>query len=442
MRRRSSLYVAVMGILLATSSCSSTDAPDAPADSGEDTSADAAPPIDGAVDAGATDVTPDAPPDSKTDAASDASDDDARDAGDASSTPGVPVMPIISRHVPVFSSSNVYSPATNANDDDYGTDYRSIGVPAWVAYDLSSVPSAHRGKVLVVYFNGSYAYNTVHGAHYNNLAAYTIEANAAAGGGAAPSSGWTTLATVSGNTLHSRQHVVDLAGSPWIRILVSASDGSSLNTDASFNQLDVYDLSSIGAPTDDWIFYRDSITACGMVTLPESGTEPFAVLLHAADATRWPVAENGGEPFDRAGDGERHLLGTFDAAKGTGYLSIFPGHFVALSYGMNDAGATDPATYATSMEALVKAVLAAGKVPVIPKISYTNDAAHNAAIPALNAKIDELYAKYPAIVHGPDFWTYFQSHLSLVGAADIHPTPAGYAAMRKLWAVAMRSAVY
>ena len=436
MRARRLAFVAPACLLPLLAGCSSADA-SAPVDGGGDAGLDADPPRDD----GGRDARPDADADVTTDSrpAADTRGDAADVASDSPATSGLAAMPIISRHVPVFASPGASSPPSNANDDDYGTDYRSGGVPAWLAYDLSAVPVAHRGKVLVVHYNGSYAYNTLHGPHYNNLGDYTIETNAAPGGGGAPSSGWTTQLTVSGNTLHSRQHVLDLAGAPWVRIQVTASDGSALNTDASFNQLDVYDLGALGVPTDDWIFYGDSITAGGMVTFPEAGTEPFAVLIHAKDGARWPVAECGGEPFDRVADGLRHLLGAFDPAKGTGYLSIFPGRFVALSYGMNDAGATDPATYASAMETLVTAVLGAGKVPLIPKISFTNEAAHNAAIPALNAKLDELYAKYPAIVRGPDFWTYFQTHPTEVGAGDIHPTAAGYAAMRRLWADAMIS---
>lgn len=357
----------------------------------------------------------------------------------------VPVMPIISRGVPAFASANVY-PGTSpdyANDNDYSTEYRSHGLPAWVAYDLSSVPRSHRGKVLAVYYNGSYGYNTIHTRHFDNLASYTIDVNAAPGRRPPPASGWVTLVSVTGNTLHSRQQVLNLKGRNWIRIDITASDGTSLNYDASFGQFDIYDLSSVGRPTDDWIFYGDSITAGAMETYAEAGVGPFAQLIHQADPRRWPVAENGGEPFDTSHDAVHRLLGPFSAHAGTGYLSIFPGRYVVLSYGMNDAvTSSNGISYYSNMQKLVRAVLAMGKVPVIPKLNFTNDSIHNANIPALNARIDRLYKQYPQIVRGPDFWSVFLTHRALIGSNDIHPTAQGYALMRKLWAKRMLAEVY
>jgi endoglucanase len=337
------------------------------------------------------------------------------------------IMPLISQQATAYASPNLYSgsSASYANDANSSTQYRSSGTPAWVAYHLSSPVQ----QALVVYYNSSYAYSTLHGSHYNNLGSYTIDANSAAGT-TPPTTGWTSLITVTGNTLHSRQHVLDLTGYNWVRINVTASDGSSLNYDAAFTEFDLYS----GSPTDDWIFYGDSITAGGMNTYPNSGVGSFADLIRQAIPGRYPVAENGGEPFDTSSDAVKRI---------PGYLSIFPGRYVALSYGMNDAaGSTDGSGFYNNMQKVVQAVLAAGKIPIIPKISYTNDATHNNNIPILNAKIDQLYQAYPQIVKGPDFWTYFQQHPSLIQVGGIHPTGQGYAAMRQQWANAMLQEVY
>jgi len=51
-----------------------------------------------------------------------------------------------------------------------------------------------------------------------------------------------TLETVTGNVLHSRDHVLQFAGYNWIRINASASDGSPGNSDVAIN-MDVYDAS-------------------------------------------------------------------------------------------------------------------------------------------------------------------------------------------------------
>jgi hypothetical protein len=352
-------------------------------------------------------------------------------------TPADSATSLISRGVPAFASSNPGG-AGYANDNDGGTEWRSVLTPAWLAYDLSAVPVAKRQQVLSVYYNNSYGYTTRYGSHYNNPGGYTIEANSAPGGSHPPAAGWTTLVTVTGNTFHSRQHLFDLRGANWVRLNVTASDGADLNQDAALSSFDIYDVSTY--PTqlpDDYIFYGDSITASAMCPCPNSGTKGLPELIHAARPGRWPVMENGGDPYETSGGAVTALLGA------SGYLSMFPGTYVGLSYGMNDAAAAGNETaYYHNMKQLVDAVLAKGKIPMIPLIGYTNEPNHNANIPAYNAKIEQLYSEYPQIVHGPDFWTFFTAHPELVEANDVHPTGQGFAAMRRQWAAALLGSVY
>ena len=144
-------------------------------------------------------------------------------------------------------ASSAQYPATNANDGDYNTAWRSNGVPATLALDLSGVAAAMRQSILVAWYNDdtySYDHTLISGSGYNNPGSYTIEANAAAGGGAAPATGWVVLATVTGNHLHSYSHYLSFAGYNWIRANFSASDGSTGNSDIALN-IDVYDLSLI-----------------------------------------------------------------------------------------------------------------------------------------------------------------------------------------------------
>ncbi|MFL6127523.1 MAG: DUF4082 domain-containing protein [Mycobacteriales bacterium] len=345
------------------------------------------------------------------------------------------VASIISRGVPAYASS---SGAERANDDDYGTEWRSSGTPAWLAYDLSGVPAAKRQRVLAVYYNNSYGYSTRSGPHYNNLGSYRIESSTAAGGGAPPDSGWRSLVEVERNTLHSRQHVLRLAGANWLRIRITASDGAAMNTDASTNSFDVYDVGTGRAQVpDDFIFYGDSITAGGMCPCPGGGVPSLPELIHAAHPPAWPVMENGGEPGETSAGALHALVGP------AGYLSQFPGTYVGLSFGMNDAGVDGgQQTYYENMKQLVQAVLATGKIPMVPTIGYTGDRERNARIPAYNAQVQRLYGEFRQIVPGPDFWAAFRAHPELVGANDIHPSAAGYAAMRQLWAQALLSTVY
>jgi acyl-CoA thioesterase-1 len=134
----------------------------------------------------------------------------------SAATPPPSPMPLISRSKPAFASSGT---ASNANDANYDTIWRSsaaisASTPAWLAYDLSSVPAAQRAQVYVGWYNDPITYPYDHvmdGSNaYNSIKDYTIQVNAAAGGGSAPTTGWTTLATVTGNVYHSRSHLVKI----------------------------------------------------------------------------------------------------------------------------------------------------------------------------------------------------------------------------------------
>src|SRR5262249_31354263 len=122
----------------------------------------------------------------------------------------------------------------------------STSAPAWLAYDLSSVPACQRGKVLVSWYqpvaydafdpydftiDTSYvqAIDSTGNGKYGLAVTYTLEANAAAGGGQPPSSGWTALlpSAVTNNVYHARAHSVDLTGYNWLRMTVTAVTGSA-----------------------------------------------------------------------------------------------------------------------------------------------------------------------------------------------------------------------
>ncbi|HEX3047348.1 MAG TPA: cellulose binding domain-containing protein [Bacillota bacterium] len=337
-------------------------------------------------------------------------------------------MPIISRGVPAYCSVDV---ASNANDSDYGTTWRG-NTPGWLAYDLSGVPAAQRGQVLAVWYNpDTYDYDPtiLSKGSYGSLNTYTIEGNAAAGGGtSAPTSGWTTLVTVSNNIYHSRQHAINLTGYNWIRLNVTSSNAGGGNW-VSIN-FDVHNASQ--SVQDSWIFYGDSITAGGMTVA--SGTT-FAKLINASKSNYFPAAECGGTGA---------IFSTDGANKINTWLSMFPGKYVGIAFGTNDAwgNQTGAAKYYTNTETMVKAVLAAGKIPIISKIPWSGNADISNNAPSYNAQIDALYAAYPQIIQGPDLWTFFKNNPTLLSGDNVHPSADGYAAMRQQWANTMLSAVY
>jgi lysophospholipase L1-like esterase len=362
----------------------------------------------------------------------------------ASSSTSTPIkLPVISRSKPAYAQNASY-PASQAVDANYGTTFRTTSALGWLAVDLSTVTSTQRKKVLVAWYSpteGSYDYSVSGQTPYNQPKDYTIDVNTGAGGGAAPTSGWVTLATVTANTKHSRQHVVDMTGYNWIRMNVTASNGSTGNFDADFN-LDVHDASlSNSAYTnntmdgDSWIFYGDSITAgaFGHATIGSTGN--FSQLINAGNTNFFPSHVDAGVGGWKTTD----LVSRMDA-----WLALFPGRYVAINFGTNhtgDCSASGQNTFYNEYLTLVDKVIAAGKVPVVPKMPWAPAAAVQSCGPSFNTKIDQLYAARTQIIPGPDLWSVFLNKSSWF-ADTLHPNDTGYAEYRKAWANAMLAVLY
>jgi lysophospholipase L1-like esterase len=350
----------------------------------------------------------------------------------SANTPSPKEAPLINRHIPSFASTETY-PASSANDDSYDTTWRSNSAPAWLTYDLSKLPIAKRSKVLVVWYNGTgnYDHTLLNNSAYNMPQDYTIDVNSATGGGNPPTEGWVTLETVRGNHYHSRQHTITMTGYNWLRINITAIDGSLENYDASIN-MDIYDAST--ALADDWIFFGDSITAGAMGQQSLNGTASFAQLINAHAPNNYPAQESGGIGYFTSAEGMTNL---------NTWLQLFPGKYIGLSYGTNDTLAClNPATFYNNYVTMVQDVIKAGKIPLVPYIPWGPKDTIQQCGPVLNGQITNLYRAFPQIIHGPDLWSFFQSHQNLISDDNIHPTDAGLAAYRQQWANAILTEVY
>lgn len=369
-------------------------------------------------------------------------------------------MPIISRNVPAWTNDDFSGsfPASNANNAIYGAQnyWRCIQTPVanansgtliapvYLAYDLSGVPSAQRQNVILVWYNdpSTDPYDSqIEATNYNNSpAAYIIDINTAAGG-TLPTTGWVTKVTVSSETRHSRQHLVNMAGANWIRIQVTAINGSASNNNCALN-VDVHDVHIANA--DNWIFFGDSITQRGFdhddFWLP--GTLPAQI--NAKISTNFPLMENGGLAGYKASDiVANNYLAT--------WLPLFTGKYVGLNYGTNDAdaGGAPVTNFLSNMTSLVNQVLAAGKIPVVQKsICWGSNGGIPTNGPLINADLQTLFANFPEIIQGPDLWAFFSANQNLIAADGIHPTdPAasqgnGYIYYRQLWANSLLASVY
>jgi chitodextrinase/lysophospholipase L1-like esterase len=365
------------------------------------------------------------------DAANNVSSQSTQVSGTTNSASGgaIAAMPIISRGKPAFASTNNAS-ANLANDSDYTTTW-SGSQPGWIAYDLSSVPSSQRQQVAVAWHTGT-------GNRYDNAifpepkfsipGPYVIESNAAPSASSAPTTGWVILYTSPDPQNYSQnQHSVNLAGANWIRFRSTAVNinNSSGSTGISFN-LDVHDA-HLGVQ-DSWIFYGDSITQFAW----DSGS--YGSLINAAKPQYFPAATNAGFTFAHAYDATPAM---------SRWLALFPGKYVGLAFGTNDAGGSTPVNFYNDMKNLADQVLAAGKVPIIPTIPWDTNSTHASQINALNAQITQLISDYTGrIVSGPDLWTAFLNKPNLFQSGGLHPNAAGNVVYRQEWANKMQTVVY
>ncbi len=335
--------------------------------------------------------------------------------------------PVISRNCPAYSQTNP-STASSANDEHYFS-FWSGTASDYLAYDLSEVPASQRKKVLAVWYNatGQYDYTVVNQNSNAMPTDYTIEVNAATGG-TYPEDGWEVVETVTANTLHSRQHVVDMEGYNWIRMNVSKADGKEGGS-VQLN-FDIHDVSD--GIDDSWIFFGDSITAGGMMNCYGTG---FATYINQIDSKYFPAQENGGIGGIFSTDGKNNI---------DRWLSTFPGKYVSIAYGTNDAwgNQTGAQKYYENTVYMVEKVLEMGKVPVVPKIPYATETGVNNYLDEYNKMIDKLYEEYPEVVKGPDFDTYFRENPDLLSSDGVHPSSEGYDGMRQLWASTMYENVY
>ena len=305
--------------------------------------------------------------------------------------------PVISRSCPVYTNSGSEQEAKYANDEAYFS-FWNAQAPAYVAYDLSDVPESQKKEVIAVWYNttGAFDYSVLDYSSSNGEPSdYTIEVNTAPGG-KYPEDGWKIAETVSGNTLHSRQHALSMEGCNWIRMNITGADGNPAGR-SSIN-FDIHNVSD--GISDSWIFYGDSITACGMNNCYGTG---FATYVNKLDSKYFPVQENGGIGG---------IMSTHGAAKIDEWLAVFPGKYVSIAYGTNDSwgNQTGAQKYYDNTAYMVEKVIQAGKVPVVPTIPFSKEPGISAYLDDYNAMIHKIYEKYPQVIKGPDFAEFFKEN--------------------------------
>lgn len=352
----------------------------------------------------------------------------------AAGSPRAQSMPLISRNAAsgglavAFASNEAFYPASNCADNDYKTFWRSVtvpsaGVPQGVGYDLSGVPAAQRASVLVNWVNQQQ--DVLPAAPTLLPVNYKIQANAAAGGGAAPGGGWVDLVTVTSNALHGRQHLVNLSGYNWVRLWVTVSAGAAGNDDMQLQMLDLHDA-HLGAD-DGILILGDSITA--ECTLPFNALSNvtwaggnLAQLVNASNPSHFPAVQGGGQGATNMA----YIVSNFAAL-----TAGFACKYVGVHMGHNDANqpaalsAPTVTTWYNNLLSVIDSIKALNKIPVLAKLLYGNAQASYAANGVtLNAKIEQAFTDRTGCVRGPDLYNFFQANNGLL-RDGLHPTYTG-----------------
>ena len=317
----------------------------------------------------------------------------------------------------------------SCNDVYYDAWNGSVG--SYLAYDLSDIPQEQRAVINVAWYSGAwnnYDYTVLKESPGASLSSYRISVNAAAGG-SYPETGWEEIVTVEDYTAHSGENSFPFAGYNWVRIEVLGVQNGGKNV--SLN-VDIHSV--MNGLVDSWMFYGDSITACGMVTF-SAGDGNFADFLHELDPRFYPAQENGGIGG---------VLSTHGKANIDRWLKQFPGQYVSIAYGTNDCWGDQTGTeqYYENLVYMIRAIQAAGKTAVLPKIPFSLEKGISEHVERYNAKVDQIYAEFPDVIPGPDFYTWFKENPDMLSGDGVHPSDAGYNAMRRIWAETVLEAVY
>jgi hypothetical protein len=173
------------------------------------------------------------------------------------------------------------------------------------------------------------------------------------------------------------------------------------------------------------LFVGDSITVMSV-------NSSIASAVRALDPSRNPTVVNvaiGGTDAASWADG--------DPSRGSisGVLASSDARFVVLALGTNDYQPVFKANY----EKLIQAVLAAGRVPVLPYMPWTNNESPGKEA-LINADIESLLAKYPQARRGADLYAVTVNRPDLFrGPGDVHPNDAGIAVIQQAWTQNLRT---
>jgi hypothetical protein len=255
---------------------------------------------------------------------------------------------------------------------------------------------------------------------------YTIDTNTAALG-SYPAAGWVNAVTVTGNTLRTKAHIINLAGINHVRVNVTAMVGAGA-TACKLN-VDIFDVSRVinGAHTRvsaGIAHIGDSVTARSMVWGSAQGAD--ASLNAKQSFTDRVFAATGRRTFEFGLGWSGSTSAGWDAQLPS-WIGNIPTKYCEVSLGINDAGTgVSPSAYNASMTSIVNQLATAGIMAIIPSIIKCTGSPYAANIPALNTEITNIISANPTkCIAGAD---YYNNAAITISGDGIHPDSPGIVA--------------
>jgi hypothetical protein len=335
---------------------------------------------------------------------------------------------LVSRSLPVVSSSGT---AANATSSNYNSLLQITGTNGSVWIDISSLTDAQKASMALYWYNEVGVDTTTlyfdlenktgtGGAQTNLPTAYTIKGSTQAGGGSSvPSSGITTIATVSSNSYQSRKHSFSASGYNWIGMDISSSSGSNIQL-----KLDLWD---VRAGQRDIFHVGDSRTWFGLRHgNPHGGStarDALGNLMQPTTGFHVPTICAG-----MSGANVANIVPLISE-----WMTAMPGFKRAtVNLGINDAlAAAHGSTWTNNYQSLVNALLSAGVEKVFCEtIGDTPASTPHANLAAYNTAIANIVSGTPGCFAGFDEYQFFVDTPSYISGDQVHATDAGYAALR------------
>ena len=226
---------------------------------------------------------------------------------------------------------------------------------------------------------------------------------------------WKNVVARATSNTRSREARFSFTGQSQVRFTVPSTGGTY------FSAMKIFDVSH--GSDDTWLVAGSGPSRFVYDDLVSPG---FGHLVNGCRPKYYPALIN---IADLAG-GVSDLQSALTAPPASNWLALNPDfHFWLLNYGLADIG-SNASDFAAGLEAAIKLLLAANKVPIVAHVQYVapgnGGGIDPAAIVPFNAAIDQLVAKYK-LLPAPDLYAWFMAHPDeLCTAADDGNDPSGF----------------